>query len=218
MNKVFRTVAFTIALALGIWTLAITFTPVSSSFSAGEEVSATIFNDLFTAINNNFDAAKTAIETNEGAIEANNAALNAIASPPAANVGRTASQAVANNTVTTIAFTAEAFDSANLHDTTNNTRLTAPVAGLYQISANIKWGGVNPAGSRSLSILKNGAVELEDARAAFDGVLSQSVTGLISMAAGDFAEVQVFQDSGTSLSLLAPPGLAFSMVKVGELP
>jgi hypothetical protein len=219
MKKFLQTIVMSITLGLGVWSLAVTFAPVTSNFSAGQQVSATAFNDLFAAINSNFNEAKTAIEASESAIVASNLTLEALVSPPAASVGRTASQAVANNTSTTVAFTAESFDSADLHDNaTNNTRLTTPVEGLYQVSANVKWGGVNPNGSRSLNVLKNGVTELEDARSAFDGVLSQSVSGLLSMSAGDFVEVQVFQDSGAALSILAPPGLAFSMVKVGELP
>lgn len=68
MKKTLTTLALILTLSLGIWTLAVTFSPITSNFQAGDEVSATTFNDLFNAINENFNAAKTAIEANETAI------------------------------------------------------------------------------------------------------------------------------------------------------
>lgn len=219
MKKMFRTVMFTLPLALGIWTLAVTFTPVSSSFSAGEEVSATAFNDLFTAINDNFTAAKTAIETNEAATEANVAALASLRSPPAASVGSSANQSVNNNSLFIVAFNAESFDVGGLHDNaSNNTRLTAPDDGIYQVSAMVTWSS-NPTGNRLLAVRKNGTlVQLGDSRAAFTDTIVQSVSSLLALESGDFLEVIVFQDSGATLTLLSTSPLAFSMVKVGELP
>lgn len=178
MKKMFRTVAFTIALAFGVWTLAITFAPISSSFSAGEEVSATAFNDLFTAINDNFTAAKAAIEANDSAVAS-------LQSPPGASVGSVNNQTVNNNSVFKLTFNTEAFD----------------------------------VGSRTLTVLKNGTLtQLGDSRGAFTGLLSQSLSGLLALESGDFLEVTVFQDSGATLTLSATTPLAFSMVKVGELP
>jgi hypothetical protein len=58
----FRVLTFTLALALGIWTLAaVDFAPVSSNFQPGDTVSAEAFNELFGAINDNFTEAQTAI-------------------------------------------------------------------------------------------------------------------------------------------------------------
>lgn len=52
---------------------------------------------------------------------------------PAARVTRTASQAVPNNDVTAIAFNSERYDTAAMHsDTTNPSRLRAPVSGIYR--------------------------------------------------------------------------------------
>lgn len=70
MNRSLRTLALTAALALGVWTLAVTFTPIASNFAAGGEVSASAFNDLFAAVDANFDIAATAIAANEDAIAA----------------------------------------------------------------------------------------------------------------------------------------------------
>ncbi len=75
MKKLIKSIALTLTLSLGIWTLAVTFSPISSNFQAGAEVSATAFNDLFSAINDNFNAAKAAIEGNEAAIATNTTAI-----------------------------------------------------------------------------------------------------------------------------------------------
>lgn len=56
MKQLTTAAIVTLALGLGIWTLAVTLSPIVSSFSAGDEVSAQAFNDLFTAINDNFVA------------------------------------------------------------------------------------------------------------------------------------------------------------------
>lgn len=71
MKKLIKSTLITAALSLGIWTLAVTFSPISSNFQAGAEVSAAAFNDLFSLINDNFDAAKASIESNETAISVN---------------------------------------------------------------------------------------------------------------------------------------------------
>ena len=78
MKKLIKSIAFTAALSLGVFTLAVTFSPISSNFQAGAEVSAAAFNDLFSNISANFDAAKAAIETNETAIATNTSALAAL--------------------------------------------------------------------------------------------------------------------------------------------
>jgi hypothetical protein len=210
MKKLFSTVTFTLTLALGIWTLAVTFAPVTSSFSAGEEVSATAFNDLFNAINDNFTAAKAAIEISETAIAS-------LTSPPAASVGAANNQTVNNNSVFKLTFNTEAFDVGDLHDP-GSSRLTAPEDGIYQISAMVTWSS-NATGSRTLAVIKNGTLaQLADSRDAFAGLLSQSLSGLLALETGDFLEVTVFQDSGATLTLSSTTPLAFSMVKVGELP
>lgn len=75
MKKMIKTLSITLALSLGIWTLAVTFSPISSNFQAGAEVSAAAFNSLFTTINENFNAAKAAIEANESAVATNASAI-----------------------------------------------------------------------------------------------------------------------------------------------
>lgn len=56
MKNLVRITIITLALGLAIWTVAVTLSPIASNFSAGDEVSAATFNNLFTAINDNFVA------------------------------------------------------------------------------------------------------------------------------------------------------------------
>lgn len=221
MKKLVTTLMFASALSLGIWTLAVSFTPIVSSFSTGDELSASIFNDLFGAINDNFNVAKTAIEANESAITANETAVSALRSQPSANVFLLSDQTATNNSLITLAFGGEFFDIGGLHSSTTNTsRLTAPTAGIYQVNAMVSWLS-NASGGRLVGVYKNGAAFpiLSDVRAPTPGGTStQSLTGLISLAAGDFLEVKVFQDSGTSLAVSSSAQTQFSMVKVSQLP
>src|SRR5262245_8794190 len=61
---------------------------------------------------------------------------------PAARVTRTALQSIPQNTDTAIAFTLQRYDTANLYNggiLGNDTRLTAPVDGIYAVAAEISW-------------------------------------------------------------------------------
>lgn len=213
MKTVLRTFVFACALGFGIWTLAVSFSPISSNFQAGDEVSADGFNALFNAIGANFDAAKSAIDANE-------AAISALSAKPAVSAGTVTNQAIPNNSVRKVNWNAESFDIGGFHDnTTNNTRLTVPEAGIYQINAMVAWG-TNGSGERLLTVLKNGNLtQLTATKTPVSGSsTTQSLSGMLELAVGDFIEVSVFQSSGASLDLVSTVPMQFSMVKVSELP
>ena len=63
--RIFVQAALVVALGLGVWAVAVTFTPVNASFVAGNEVSAAAFNDAFATVDANFTAADTAIDALE---------------------------------------------------------------------------------------------------------------------------------------------------------
>lgn len=67
--RIFVTSVFTLALALGVWTLAaVNFADTSASFSDGDVLQASELNDLFNTINANFADAETQINANEAAL------------------------------------------------------------------------------------------------------------------------------------------------------
>ena len=116
------------------------------------------------------------------------------------------------------------FDTASLHDTaTNNSRLTAPVAGVYQINGQVHWDN-DAAGVRQLQIEKNRgtghaktiAEEMETASDADD--MTQDVSTISRLSAGDHVELRVVQTfTGTDVDTLAVPGNApeLSMAWIG---
>jgi hypothetical protein len=63
--RIFVQAALVLALGLGVWAVAVAFTPVNASFVAGDAVSAAAFNDAFATVDANFAAAETAIDALE---------------------------------------------------------------------------------------------------------------------------------------------------------
>ena len=210
MRRLIHSTILAITLGLGIWTLAVTLTPISSAFNAGDTVSAAAFNTLFTNIGNNFAAAESAINANE-------AAVAGLTKPPAARAGILTNQSFNSGIPGTIAWEGEAFDNGNIHNPADNTKFTAPESGLYQISVNVTWAN-NAVGTRLIAVLRNNVTQMSDSRAAISGLLSQSVSHLLSLQAGDVITVRASQDSGGALTLQSTSMNFFSMVKVGELP
>jgi hypothetical protein len=121
---------------------------------------------------------------------------------------------------TSLSFNSERWDTANLHETaTNSGRLKAPVAGKYYIFANITWESPIGSGLWGLRLQLNGKTviagqTLPNTAAPFR--ISTSVGTLYSLAAGDYVEAQVFQNSGNPLLIpsIAATSPEFGMAKL----
>ena len=145
---------------------------------------------------------------------------------PAARANNSANQTIAASTPTVISLDGEGFDTTNLHDTaTNNSRLTAPVTGVYQINGRVHWDN-DAAGVRQLRIEKNLGLpvaktiaEAMDTASATDG-LTQNVSTISHLSAGDYVELRVSQQNltATAVDTLADPGFApeLSMAWIGS--
>jgi hypothetical protein len=129
---------------------------------------------------------------------------------PAARVVRSTNQKLTNNRFVVIAFDVEQFDTAAVHGPPDPTRLTAPVAGVYEISGTACWEH-DPDGHRALRLQVGGQADLvgvqDDAQDvntpfALDS-MCQNASTVAELAAGDFVQLQVLQSSGRTLGVVA---------------
>ena len=143
-------------------------------------------------------------------------------------VNNAANQTISNDTITVVNYGDEEFDTHTLHDnSTDNSRITVPVAGKYFFWALDSWDVGTDNRSRGCRYRKNGAtfltptVRLGEASNGTDadatGVFSCIVSNL---AASDYVEHMVIQKSGGDLDLSGDGALSgssqFGCVYVGE--
>ena len=121
---------------------------------------------------------------------------------------------------TSLTFNSERWDTTDLHETaTNSGRLKAPVAGKYYIFANITWESPIGSGVWGLRLQLNGKPIIAEQtlpNTAAQFRISMSVGTLYSLAAGDYVEAQVFQNSGSPLLIpsIAATSPEFGMARV----
>jgi hypothetical protein len=127
-------------------------------------------------------------------------------------------QTISNGTWTTLTFTAEDFDTDNYHDNSTNTgRLTVPSTGYYVISGLCQWNAVSSTNGRHHRIIKNGGTDLAY-KITNQGsqALGFDIAILVNLTASDYVEFQVYQDSGSSLTVSWSEGRTFfNIQKVG---
>lgn len=144
---------------------------------------------------------------------------------PAARVFHDANQSIVTATLSTLSFNQERYDqdglgTSTMHDNaTNNSRLTAKVAGKYRISANISFAA-NATGYRRV-FLRINAGDLIAATSAPANSVSMD-TYLVcacdyDLAVNDYIEVRVEQNSGGNLNVVAASKYSpeFSMHRIG---
>jgi hypothetical protein len=122
-------------------------------------------------------------------------------------VRRTANQTIAASSLTTLSFTTETWDTANLH-TSNNPNLTAPVDGVYLISGSVIFQG-GTGGLRELELDVNNtkpiADDQDDARTSAIDVLNAST--IYRLSAGDDVRMKVQQSASSgTVSVIASSG------------
>lgn len=129
--------------------------------------------------------------------------INWLHDAPACRVYNNSNFLVATSTLTAVTFNSERNDNAGIHSTSANTgRLTAPVDGFYWISANVSFAS-NATGFREVNLRLNGATNIgRDSKNAVNGSgTAFSFGALYKLAAGDYVEVVVFQNSGGNLNV-----------------
>lgn len=132
--------------------------------------------------------------------------------------------AVATGTWTSIALAAERFDTDTFHDNvTNNSRLTVPAGqgGYYAIGGTVEFAANTLGTGRGGRIFLNGTTRIGSVFAAVvnSGSIAPRllVASLYALSAGDYVELQGWQDSGGSLNTqnTANDAVEFWMHKVG---
>lgn len=124
----------------------------------------------------------------------------------AAKAFLTAAQAVANGVSTYISLTSESYDDGGMHDNaTNPTRLTVPPGqdGVWALTASVGWAAGSSTGIRAMSIQKNGVAILDTATNPMGAQdFRQHLSVQDRAVAGDFYELNVFQNSGGDLNVI----------------
>ncbi len=144
-------------------------------------------------------------------------AAPAAASFVGCSVYNSASQSIATNTATILTFNSEHFDSDSLHSTSTNTgRITIPAGkgGKYLVIGTTYVQADNNGTQRILRIFKNGGsgtgTRLTNQHIPPDtDVTTIITTGIFNVVAGDYFQLEAYQDSGGPLSFFATDEFGF---------
>lgn len=120
-----------------------------------------------------------------------------------AGVLRTSAQSLPDDTSTAINFESEAFDEGDLWDIGADTRLTIADDGKYLVGATVSFDS-NTTGKRQLIVRLNGTDVIATSEIpAAAGAESVCASIVVDLAATDYLELMVLQDSGGALDLVS---------------
>jgi hypothetical protein len=125
---------------------------------------------------------------------------------PAVRATNTSNELIHSKAGTTLTFDTNEYDNDGMHSTTtNNSRLTAPISGIYEITGNVAWGFHDPtAGERDLYIVKNGQTAVAQTGIAPSPGTARTVeqvTTQVDLNAGDYVELDAYQGSDDDLTV-----------------
>jgi hypothetical protein len=125
--------------------------------------------------------------------------------PPRAEVTRTTAQNITDSTQTTVTWQASNYNYRTMWSSgVNPSRLTVPsgMGGLYRVSSTVEYA-MNGNGTRQVALMKNGGIVgrsiTTNAGSGQDSRVFYSRE--IVAAAGDYFEVALYQNSGSTLAL-----------------
>lgn len=157
-------------------------------------------------------------ETMASTVEAHDAAIPRLSDPTRAKLRASVSQSINNNSWTALNFNTEDVDVGGGHSTvTNTSRWVAPESGMVLVSG-VYSPASNATGRRGIRWAKNGTVIPSSQSMVLAGTTSllniASLTHMVPVVAGDFIEVQAFQESGGSLGTQGSPDEAQSGMNI----
>lgn len=124
---------------------------------------------------------------------------------PSCLVNMAAAQSIPNGVITTFNFDTEVFDTDNMHSTTvNNNRITFNKTGTYIVGGRAIWAASAVNVQRYIEIRTNGTTVWDSVDVPPIGGGGQSqhdITTLLSVNAGDYFELRVYQDSGAAMNV-----------------
>lgn len=123
-------------------------------------------------------------------------------SPPQCSFGHSTTQNIATSTWTVLSGNTENYDTDGMHSTvTNNSRATVNTAGKYIIIAQSLFAA-NVTGIRQMRLIVNGSTSYDVANMNPVAGTGTRINGSRSLAlsAGDYVEVEVWQNSGGNLA------------------
>jgi hypothetical protein len=161
----------------------------------------------------------TAAQMNEIGTNVNNYRV-----PPMCRVSLSGNQSIANTTLTDLSWATQDVDTDGMFAPTSTT-ITIQTAGLYLLNANVLWSTASTVGQRHMVITRNAAANAETP--AIAGSIAASVSAgvngyfsasaMVSCAVNDTIKVNVYQNSGSPLNVVAGTSTQFSVAWLGQV-
>lgn len=118
-----------------------------------------------------------------------------------ARVRRSTNQTINDSTFTAVSFDTVIYDNGGLWDSSIPTKLTAPISGVYMLTASVEWAS-NTSGDRNTYIVTSTTTPAIDLRrAAAGGTVQVTIAGLASLSEGEAAELYGWQNRGGTLNI-----------------
>lgn len=197
--------------------IGLSFIPQIRALPGGGFLAETV-NDLTASVSGGYHTEHHDDDTHSD-VHAETLALSA---QPRCSAYHSTTQSIPDNAFTAVVFDTDEYNIGGFHSTVSNTsRFPVPSSGHFMVSAIVSFRG-NATGQRIIKLVKTGAdfpgngYILGNTGAVFDTGLSFTVG--INAIAGDYFEVQVYQNSGGALNIggtLSYVQSRFNIVKLG---
>lgn len=170
--------------------------------------------DLFVATADN-TVTRLAVGTNDQVLTADSSEASGVKWADAGGGGFTSrikvyrgssTQSVGTGVRTKVEFNAENFDSDNEFDSTTNYRFTATNAGYYLVIAQVTINDMDSGDPVMLTVEKNASTDVLESKTSVSGTTGEhntyQVSGILSLAASDYLEVDVLHGEGSGEAII----------------